>query len=358
MKRLLSLDVLRGLTIVGMIVVNSPGSWTHIFAPLSHSDWNGLTPTDLVFPFFMFIMGVSACISLRKSGYECSPKIIAKVVRRTAVLFAIGLALNWFAAGFCSLHDLRILGVMQRLAICYFFVSAVALSPLRPRMALLSALLLVAYAVLLAVGNGFDYGRSNILSRVDFAVLGESHVYNDNGIEPEGILSTIPSIAHVMIGFCVGRICLSSDDVHRKVERIFVVGSVLLFAGYLLSYGCPVNKKVWSPTFVMSTCGGASLLLALLAWAIDIRGRRRFCTPFVAFGSNPLFCYVAAESLCIALMQVRVGGVALQQLFYDNCLASVFGDNEFASLVYALLLAFLIGCAGYALYRKKIYIKI
>ena len=332
-QRLISLDILRGITIAGMIIVNNPGSWKHVYAPLTHAEWNGLTPTDLVFPFFMFIMGISTYISLKKFHFSYSTSLVKKVIKRTVLLFLIGLFLNWCAKGLCSFQELRIPGVLQRLAV-----------------------LLIAYQVILMMGNGFVKGPQNIIALVDQQVMGISHLYNDNGLDPEGILSTIPSIAHTLIGYYIGKICIEKENIHNKLEKLFLTGTVLLFAGF--SYGCPINKKIWSPTFVLVTCGAGILLLSLLIWLIDIRNYQKGFKLFNIYGINPLFCYTAGELLFIALIHISVGGKTFHTWYYQHVLASWFGDNCFSSLLMALSLAAVIGIVGYILYRKHIYIKI
>lgn len=381
-KRLLALDVLRGITIAGMLTVNNPGSWDYVYAPLEHASWIGLTPTDLVFPFFMFIMGISAYFSLRKYRFGFTASVGWKILRRTLVIFAIGLGIGWFSR-FCSVWGslsgedisffsrlgrsawtfghIRILGVMQRLALCYGIASVIALVMRHKYIPYLIAVLLAGYFILLACGNGFAYDSSNILSVVDRSVLGEVHMYKDNGIDPEGLLSTIPAVAHVLIGFCVGRLLTGAEDIHGKIERLFLIGTVLVFAGFLLSYGCPISKKIWSPTFVMVTCGLASDSLALLIWIIDVKGYRRWSRFFESFGVNSLFVYVAGSLLSILLIRIRVpygeGTATLHGLvcrvFFDSWL----GDYP-ASLAYALWFVGMCWFVGYVLYRKKIYVKI
>ena len=227
-KRILALDILRGFTIAGMILVNNPGSWGYIYAPLRHAEWNGLTPTDLVFPFFMFIMGISTYISLKKYNFAFSQSAALKIVKRTIVIFLVGLAIGWFSR-FCrywasvpedlsffenlwasvwTFDRMRILGVMQRLALCYGATSIIALTMKHKHIPYLIVSLLVGYFVLLMCGNGYVYGEENVLSVVDRAILTPVHMYKDNGIEPEGILSTIPAIAHVLLGFYVGKLLL------------------------------------------------------------------------------------------------------------------------------------------------------
>ena len=365
-KRLLALDVMRGITIAGMILVNNPGSWGHAYAPLKHAQWNGLTPTDLVFPFFMFIMGISTYISLKKYNFTFSTPAALKIIKRTIVIFLIGIALNWFAL-LCYTHNplpfeqIRILGVMQRLALCYGASALIALLLKHKYIPYLIVVLLVGYFIILITGNGFAYNETNILSIVDRSILGDAHMYQDNHIDPEGLLSTIPSIAHVLIGFCVGKLLMEVKDIREKLERLFLIGTILTFAGFLLSYGCPLNKKIWSPTFVLVTCGLGSSFLALLVWIIDIKGYKKWSRFFESFGVNPLFIYVLADVLAILLGVITVTyqgeNTSLQQVFYAGVLQPVFG-NESGSLAYAILFVLLNWAIGYILYKKKIYIKI
>ncbi len=381
-KRLLSLDILRGITIAGMIMVNNPGSWSYVYAPLGHAQWNGLTPTDLVFPFFMFIMGISTYISLRKYDFAFSPSAVRKIIRRTAVIFAIGLGIAWFGLTCRTWHgladeglsfgarlwqsttnfgNLRILGVLQRLALSYGATALIALTIKHNKIPYLIVALLSGYAILLFAGDGFEYNETNILSMVDRAVLGVSHMYKDNGIEPEGLLSTIPAIAHVLIGFCCGKLMMDVSDVRDKMLRLFFVGTVMALAGWLLSYGCPINKKIWSPTFVLTTCGMASALLALLIGIIDMKGYRKGCRFFEAFGVNPLFIYVTAAVMSILLSNIRLpyadGTIGLGGYFYRIILQPALGNYP-ASLAYALLFVGVCRSIGYVLYKKNIYIKI
>ena len=216
-KRLLSLDILRGITIAGMIKVNNPGSWGHIYAPLGHAEWIGLTPTDLVFPFFMFIMGISTYMSLRKFDFRLSGAVSWKIIRLTIVIFTIGLAIAWFGLTMRTYHQLggeslsfierlgrsmwyldhiRILGVMPRLAICYGAAAFIALIVKHKYIPHIVSVTLIAYFVILISGKGFEFSEDNIISVVDRAILGSNHMYHDNGLalDPEGLLSTIPSI--------------------------------------------------------------------------------------------------------------------------------------------------------------------
>jgi len=381
-QRLLALDILRGITIAGMILVNNPGSWGKIYAPLGHASWNGLTPTDLVFPFFMFIMGISTYISLKKYNFEWSGATAWKIIKRTLVIFAIGLGIAWFSK-FCrtwnslsgeeisfwlrlgksswTFDSIRILGVMQRLALCYCAASLIAILVKHKYIPWIILGLLASYMCLLLVGNGFEYNETNILSIVDRAVLGVKHMYRDNGIDPEGLLSTIPAIAHVLIGFWCGKLMLDTKDIHEKIQRLFLVGTILTFAGFLLSYGCPINKKIWSPTFAIVTCGLAASFLALLIWIIDVKDKKTWSRFFESFGINPLFMYVAGAFFSILFGNIRFAYgekiISIHGYMYGEVLKPLLGDY-LGSLAYALLFVSLIWAIGYVLYKKKIYIKI
>lgn len=381
-KRLLALDILRGITIAGMILVNNPGSWGHIYTPLEHASWNGLTPTDLVFPFFMFIMGVSTYFSLRKYEFQFSTAAMWKILRRTIVIFLIGLGIAWlglFLRGIASaasiweamfnFDHIRILGVMPRLAICYGVGSLVALWLKHRYLPIFVGALLVIYAIMLIAGNGFEFADSNIISVVDHKVLGPDHMYADtiDGVtlkfDPEGLLSTLPSIAHMLIGFICGSWIVSLKDNRDRINRLFILGTILTFSGFLLSYGIPINKKIWSPTFVLTTCGLASSFLGLLIWIIDIKGHRSWCRFFEVFGINPLFLYCLGAVLSIVIGVIKVQGASgmtsLKGWIYNDLLMPVCcGDATLASLTFAISFVLVNWLVGLILYKKKIYIKI
>lgn len=377
-QRLLALDILRGLTISGMILVNNPGSWGNIYAPLRHAEWHGLTPTDLVFPFFMFIMGVSTWFSLKKYNFEFSAASLRKVLRRTVVIFAIGLGIAWLAKVLYGIHGdrpiwdimtdfshIRVLGVMPRLALCYCAASILAMLLRRKALALTTGALLVLYSILLIAGNGFEFSADNIICRIDHAVLGENHMYGDTvggqylKFDPEGLLSTLPSIAHVLIGFLCGGLITGTADNMRRTNSLFIVGAVLTFAGLLLSYGIPVNKKIWSPTFVLTTCGLASTMLALLITVIDIKGYRSWSRFFEAFGINPLFMYCYGTVFAVLLGAIHIGEKSIHSILYNDALMPLCAGNAtLASLLYAIFVVVAVWLVGLILYKKKIYIKI
>lgn len=379
-KRLLALDILRGITIAGMILVNNPGSWGNIYAPLAHASWNGLTPTDLVFPFFMFIMGVSTYFSLRKYEFRPSGSALLKLLRRTAVIFLIGLAIAWFGMflrGLLrgeSLFDavftfdhIRILGVMPRLALCYGVGSLLALYLKHKWIPWCIAGILVIYTILLLCGHGYEFSERNIISVVDHHVLGPDHMYADtiDGVrlkfDPEGLLSTLPSIAHMLIGFVCGSWLIALKDNRDRINRLFILGTILTFAGLLLSYGLPINKKIWSPTFVLTTCGLASSFLGLLIWIIDIKGKNKWCRFFEVFGINPLFLYCLGAVLSILIGSLPMPGTdtTIKGWAYNDVLLPLCGDDAtLASLAFAISFVLVNWLIGLILYKKKIYIKI
>ncbi|MBD5234257.1 MAG: DUF1624 domain-containing protein [Bacteroidales bacterium] len=384
-KRLLALDILRGITVAGMILVNNPGSWGKIYAPLSHAQWNGLTPTDLVFPFFMFIMGISTYFSLRKYDYKLTGECFKKIVKRTVLIYFIGLFLAWFGlflrgalsdktlyeAAFTFDH-IRMLGVLPRLALCYGFGSVIAL--LIPKRALPWTIfgMLAVYTVILLLGNGYTFADTNVIYIVDNAVFGPNHLYTDfvDGqrlhLDPEGLVSTLPSIAHMLIGFFCGGLIMSTKDNNLRINKLFIVGTILTFTGFLLSYGLPLNKKIWSPTFVLTTCGLASSFLGLLIWIIDIKGYKRWTTFFEVFGVNPLFLFCASGvfanifgSLRLPWSAAESGTITLKNLIYQEALIPLCGgDATMASCFFAIFFVLFNWVLGYFLYRKKIYIKI
>ncbi|MBQ7691797.1 MAG: DUF5009 domain-containing protein [Muribaculaceae bacterium] len=380
-KRLLAVDILRGITIAGMLLVNNPGSWSHLYTPLGHAEWIGLTPTDLVFPFFVFVMGVSMFFSLRKFNFKLTGPLMVKIVRRTVLLFLIGWLVQWFGMWLRGLYnpeshffqrmfgDLRILGVFQRLALVYFFGSMCVVLFKQRFIPWLIALILIVYAIILGTGHGYDFSLQNILSRVDCAVLGEDHMYHEHAfgeklaLDPEGILSTLPCIAHVLIGFMVGKCLTEVHDNRDRVVQIAIWGGVMLLVGWLLQYGIPCSKKAWTSSYVLITCGMAASILAMLIYFIDIKGRKRWCRFFQAFGVNPLFCYLVGTVLAIVFGAVRFGmdgddkPITLHTLIYDGWKA-VLVNEEAASLFYALTFVCITWCLGYILYKKRIYIKL
>ena len=348
-QRLLSLDILRGITVAGMILVNN--GWGESFEMLGHSKWNGMTPCDLVFPFFLFIMGISCYLSLVKSEFKPTPQ------KRTVLLFVIGLFINWFDHAIegdllCFGH-LRIWAVMQRIALCYGIVSLFALFCNHKYTLHTIVGLLVIYTAIIVLGNGYEYDADvNILAQADLKLFGYDHIYHKSPVDPEGLMGTISSVAHVLLGFYCGMLIRKRETVEQKVIALFVVGAIGVIGGYLLSYGLPLNKRIWSPSYVLMTCGLASLLQALLMYVIDIQKKSGWTTFFHVFGVNALALYVSSELLAILLKNIEVSEVIY------NGIHAVIPALKWASLAYAIYFVMLNFAIGYVLYRKKIYIKL
>ena len=354
-QRLLSLDILRGITVAGMILVNN--GWGESFEMLGHSKWNGMTPCDLVFPFFLFIMGISCYLSLVKSEFKPTPQVIRRIVKRTVLLFVIGLFINWFDHAIegdllCFGH-LRIWAVMQRIALCYGIVSLFALFCNHKYTLHTIVGLLVIYTTIIVLGNGYEYDADvNILAQADLKLFGYDHIYHKSPVDPEGLMGTISSVAHVLLGFYCGMLIRKRETVEQKVIALFVVGAIGVIGGYLLSYGLPLNKRIWSPSYVLMTCGLASLLQALLMYVIDIQKKSGWTTFFHVFGVNALALYVSSELLAILLKNIGVSEVIY------NGIHAVIPALKWASLAYAIYFVMLNFAIGYVLYRKKIYIKL
>ena len=307
--------------------------------------------------------------ALSRFDHHFSRGFIIKLVRRTVILFLLGLFLSWFSLVCTGVEQpfshIRILGVLQRLALAYFFGSLLIVGVRRPaNLVWISGIILAGYSILLALGHGFELSEQNIIAVTDRTLFGETHLYRewlpDGGrifFDPEGLLSTLPCIAQVIIGYFCGNILREKTEIHHRLLQISILGIALLFAGWLLSYGCPLNKKVWSPTFVLVTCGFASLFLVFLTWLIDIRKKQKWAYPFHVFGTNPLFIYVVAGVLATLLEVITVSGISLQGKVYTSILL-ILPDAYLASLIYGLLFIGFNYLIVWVLYKKRIFIKI
>ena len=326
------------MTMAFMVLVNLPGSWSAIFPLLRHASWNGMTPTDFIFPNFLFVMGVSMFFSLRKQNFTLN----GKMLKRFLLLLGIGLLINVISHFVYGSESIRFTGVLQRFALCFGASALIICKVNHKHLPWLVTGLLAAYSALLLLGNGYEYGPDNILSRVDRALLG-SHLYNDQGIDPEGLLSTLPAIAHTLIGFLVGKILASGD--FRKMDS---QGTALLVAGLLLQYLLPLNKKVWSPSFVLVACGLGTLLLSLLHYIIDERGWWKRTGFFMVFGTNAIYCYLMSDVLTWAYHFTGFRTWAM----------SVMGTNPWTSLLFAVFSMLVVYFTALPLYRRKIFIKL
>jgi predicted acyltransferase len=365
-QRYLALDVLRGMTVALMILVNNPGSWAHIYAPLEHAAWQGCTPTDLVFPFFLFVVGASMFFSFSKYGNQLNKASLLKIGKRTLLIFAIGLFLNSFPQWSQDYSKLRIMGVLQRIALAYGFAAVIVMSvPRRYLPYLGGAILLIYWGLVANLGGADPYSLAgNPASPFDAALLGESHLYKGFGIpfDPEGVFSTLPAIVTVIIGYLVG--ATIKETPKMKVPfRLFVFGMIAISAGLLWGLFFPICKAMWSSSYVLYTAGWASLLLALLIWVIDLKGYAGWTPFFVVFGMNPLFIFafsglwarILGRMIHITVAEGKV--VNGSTWLYNNIFVPVGGDLN-GSLLFAVAHVVLFWLLGYVLYKKKIFIKV
>jgi predicted acyltransferase len=367
--RLVSLDVFRGLTIAGMVLVNNPGSWAHIYWPLEHAVWNGWTPTDLVFPFFLFIVGVAIPLGLgrRVERGDKFRTLFLKVVYRSLIIFALG----EFLAGFPYFHlsTIRIPGVLQRIAVCYFFASLIYLKT-RPRtQAIIALALLVVYCLLMkyvpvpGYGSGDLSKVGSLASFIDRSVLGP-HIWKAGIVfDPEGLLSTMGALATTLFGVLTGyRLRCETRTPIEKVAGMFIAGACCVMIGWAWSPWFPINKSLWTSSYVFFTGGLALQLFALCYWLIDIKGYRAWAKPFVVFGVNAIALFVGTGVMARLLGLIKVSGadgarISLQGWIYRHLFLS-WAQPINASLAYAVVFILLWLGLMWILYWRKIIIKI
>ena len=362
--RLLSIDVLRGMTIFFMIVVNDPGSWNHVYAPLRHAKWHGCTPTDLVFPFFLFIVGVSMAFSFVKYQDRSQSEWIQKVVKRTALIFLVGLLLNWFPFYYKNIVDLRILGVLQRIALAFGGAGLLIILIKNKRALAITAggILFAYWGLLYFGGSGDPYSlEGNLATWFDTALLGESHVYGGFGIpfDPEGLISTIPGIAHVIIGYFIGiRIQNGQSKNENFLPGLMSAGAILVALGLIWHQGFPINKPLWTSSYVLLSTGLGTLLLGVLVWVIDVQGWKKWTYVFRVFGLNPLASYVLSGLFVkLALITFKWNDTNLYAWLYNSIFQPILGNMN-GSLAFALTYTFFIWLFAWWLYRRQIVIKL
>ncbi|MCS6806122.1 MAG: DUF5009 domain-containing protein [Blastocatellia bacterium] len=365
-ERLVSLDVFRGITIAGMILVNNPGSWSHVYRPLQHAEWHGWTPTDLIFPFFLFIVGVAITLSLPKrlARGDSRRALFAQIVQRTLILFALGLLLNGFP--FYDLSKIRIPGVLQRIALCYFFASLIFMWTKLKGQVMFTVALLILYWLLMTLvpvpgyGAGVLEQEGNLAAYVDYRLL-RGHLWKPTW-DPEGLLSTIPAIATTLCGVLTGYWLKAARSVSEKTRGLLLAGLAGVLLGQLMDVWFPINKNLWTSSYVVFTAGMALLCLGACVWFVDGLGYRRLVTPFVMYGVNPIIVFVLSGLLgrlmvIYKLTQPDGSSVSFKTYVYEHFFASWAGPMN-GSLLFAIayVIAWLIPLA--ILYRKKIFIKI
>jgi len=359
-QRLLSLDVFRGMTIFFMILVNTPGSWQYVYPPLLHAPWDGCTPTDLVFPFFMFIVGVSLAISYTKFKGDKS-SWIKKAIYRGLKIILLGLLLNWFPFYDKNISDLRYFGVLQRIGLA-FIPAAIIISMVNKKNIyyIITVILLGYWGVIYSGGNNAFTLEGNIVGRMDLWLFGESHVYKGYGVpfDPEGLLSTIPAVGTILLGYMAGLIILTEIDLIYKLRKMITVGALLTVLGYVWSLlGFPINKPLWSSSYVLYTGGLAILFLGLLIWIIDVYKVVKWVYIFKAFGQNPLVTFILSGVLVKILLKIKIGSINLYGWLYQSVYQPFLG-NYLGSFVFALSIVMLIWCVAYILEKKDILIKV
>ena len=366
--RLVSLDVFRGITIAGMTLVNNPGTWAHIYWPLEHAEWSGWTPTDLVFPFFVFIVGVATPLAFarRVEAGGTMRDLYWKIIRRTLIIFAVAMIL----AGFPHYHlsTIRIPGVLQRLAVCYLVASIIYLKT-RPRTQIIIALvLLVLYCLVMThfSAPGFPSGdlskEGSLASYIDRIVFGP-HVWSQGKVyDPEGLLSTIPSICTALFGVLAGQWLRSDKTDYEKVAGLFFAGACCIVIGWAWNPFFPINKALWTSSFVFFTGGMALQFLAFCYWLIDIKNFKAWAKPFVVFGVNAIALYVGSGLMerlmgLIKISQADGNQTSLDSWIYQNAFLTWLSPIN-ASLAYAI--AFVLFWLGlmWILYSRKIFIRI
>jgi predicted acyltransferase len=366
--RMLSLDVFRGLTIAGMVLVNNPGTWSSIYWPLDHAKWDGWTPTDLIFPFFLFIVGVSITLAFGRrieSGGDESG-LLLKVVKRSVIIYALGLFLNGFP--YFNLAEIRFAGVLQRIAVCYLVSSIIFLKTRWRTQAITACALLLVYWFLMMALPVFIFGAAdlskegNLAAHVDRWLLGKPIWKGGVVYDPERLLSTIPAIATTLTGVLTGHWLRSRRTQLEKVGGMFFAGACAVIVGWIWNSWFPINKSLWTSSYVLFTTGMALQLLAICYWLVDIKGYKRWAKPFIIFGINALALFVFSGLLARLMGIIKVpqgdgSSIALQPYIFKNLFAS-WATPINASLFFAITYIFFWLFLMWLLYRRRIFIKV
>ena len=366
MERQEALDAFRGIAIAAMILVNNPGSWDAVYRPLQHAVWSGWTPADLIFPTFLFIVGVAIAFSLGTTapGLPARRLLVGKVARRAATIFALGILLNGFPRFDWSV--LRIPGVLQRIALCYAGAALLVLTSGVRAQTVAAVLLVIGYWVAMAWLPFADAApdrfaqQANLASFIDRALLPDHLLHPE--WDPEGLLSTLPALATTLAGVLTGHWLRSQRNRWERLTGLFVAGDVALGLGLLLNHWCPINKNLWTSSYVVFTAGMALQGLGLCYWLIDILGYRGWAKPFTMYGTNPIVAYVLSSLLAKTLLLWQVvqpdgSKISLQQYLFAAVFLP-FGDQKTASLLYAISYVLVwLGITAF-LYRQRVTIKV
>lgn len=425
-ERFVSLDVFRGLTMAGMILVNNPGQWgrENVYGPLLHASWHGWTPTDLVFPFFLFIVGVAMTFSFdrRLARGHSRLRLFEQVVRRTLIIFLLGLflagfpdwrligpyvlliaglsivfldepplawpsrpaerirkamgaaacvaAIVWFFADFGYFQEsrLRVPGVLQRIALCYFFASLIVMYFGVAGRAVWTVAILAAYWAIYRFAHAPAGYTADVVSSdgllhhwIDTRVLG-SHLYGAERPDPEGLLSTLPAVATTLLGVLTGNWLHARREGWEKAGWLFFVANIVMFAGLWMNHAIPINKKLWTSSYVLLAGGLAMTVLAMCYWLVDVKGRRRWSVPFLVLGTNAIAVYVASGALGRVLLRVNVAGAGGEAVALKTWIVQTgftpWAPPKAASLLYALSYVAFWMLVFVPLYRRRLFIKV
>jgi predicted acyltransferase len=368
-ERLLSLDVFRGATVAAMILVNNPGSWDSVYSPLLHAHWNGCTPTDLIFPSFLFIVGMSIHFAYQVKLQEgLTGKVFSKILKRTLIIFSLGILIAWFPIfSFERLSHLRIPGVLQRISLVFFFCSLIYFKTNWLTQIRIASILLVGYFLLMTlvpvpgVGPPSLEPETNLGAWLDRLLL-NGHLWAQSKTwDPEGILSTIPAIATGIIGMLVGQLFSKLEGQESRTTWLFFTGCALSLAGWTWGLFFPINKSLWTSSYVLYTAGLAMQTFACCYWLVDVLGFRKWATPFTYYGTNAIFVFVASGLLAKTLIRIKVTQgseeVSLWSFIYENAYASWLRPKD-ASLAFAVTLILLFLVILWQMYRRKIFVKV
>ena len=345
-----------------MIIVNSPGSWSTTYAPLLHAEWHGFTLTDLVFPTFLFVVGNAMSFSLKKYEAAGNGAFFKKILKRTAIIFLLGFLMYWFPffenGGLKPLSDTRIFGVLQRIALCYFFASVLLHYLSKKQVIWFAVLSLIAYNLILVLFGDLTL-EGNAVLKLDKWLIGESHMYHGEGIafDPEGLLSTLPAISNVIAGYLAGLFIQKKGQDFEAVAKLMLAGFALILIALSWDLFFPINKKLWTSSFVLLTSGIDLIAIAALVYLLDMKKTTGWTYFFEVFGRNPLFIYLLSELIVITLFEVRIGdtsayGWIAHHIFMDNA-----GDY-LGSFLFALWIMLTCWVVGYFMDKRKIYVKV
>jgi predicted acyltransferase len=368
--RFTALDVFRGMTVCFMIIVNTPGNGDTSYAPLNHASWHGFTPTDLVFPSFMFAVGNAMSFVLKKWVNMSDAAVLGKIFKRTIIIFLLGYLMYWFpfvhwneSGGLSGkpIEHTRIMGVLQRIALGYC-AAALMIRYLKLNTVLtLSVSFLLFYWLLLRMFSGgddpFDM-LTNAGTRLDLWVFGPDHLYHGEGVafDPEGLLSTLPAIANVTFGYAAGKWIQEKGNSYEGLTKLLLVGVTLIFLALCWNNFFPINKKLWTGSFVFLTVGIDCVLLSALVYVIDFLQIKRFNYFFEVFGKNPLFVYLVSELGVTLLWFIPVGGKPLYQWLFQNIFSHA--GMYVGSFLFAITFMLFCWLVGYLLDKNKIYVRV